>query len=218
MQTISGVLFDLDGTLTYTNELIFATFEYVAQKYVKRTFTKQEIVALWGPTEEVGVAQFVEKEALPEAMEDYYRFYRENHRAMAGLYPGIREIFEFLKQRKIVVGLFTGKGSKTTEITLEEVGIKQYFDMVVSGDDVSNHKPSSEGIHRFLRQYSLDPHNVVMVGDAVADVIAATDAGVLIIAAAWDSYAKEQLLQMQVDSVCHTVEELRLWLDERIQS
>jgi len=49
-------------------------------------------------------------------------------------------------------------------------------------------------------------------------VKAARDAGVEIVAAVWDSYAKEQLLQMQVDCVCHAVEELYSWLQEQIQS
>jgi HAD superfamily hydrolase (TIGR01549 family) len=216
MKEISGVIFDVDGTLTYTNELIFAAFDYLLEKYVGKTYTRPEIVSFWGPTEEVAVGKFIPQEMLPAVMDDYYQFYKSNHQSLAGLHPGMREILEFLKKNNIIIGLFTGKGRRTTDITLDEVGISHYFDMTITGDDVNDHKPSSEGIHKFLDRYSLHPSEVVMVGDAVADIQAARGAGVRVVAAVWDSYAKDEVLQLQVDHVCNTVNELYVWLRDRI--
>ena len=53
MKKFDGIIFDIDGTLTSTNDLIFATFNYVAEKYLKRSYSPKEITALFGPTEEV---------------------------------------------------------------------------------------------------------------------------------------------------------------------
>ncbi|MEE9187629.1 MAG: HAD hydrolase-like protein, partial [Bacteroidota bacterium] len=49
MEKLSCVIFDLDGTLTQTNQLIFAAFNHVAQQYVSKTYSPEEITAMFGP-------------------------------------------------------------------------------------------------------------------------------------------------------------------------
>ncbi len=66
MKRISCVIFDIDGTLTQTNDLIFATFNHVAQRYVGKTFSPPEITAMFGPPEEVAIERLVGEDRLPE--------------------------------------------------------------------------------------------------------------------------------------------------------
>jgi pyrophosphatase PpaX len=202
----------VDGTLTETNELIFATFNYVAEKYLNRRFTPAEITAMFGPPEEVAVERFVGSARYPVAIADFFDFYKSNLRSMAKLHPGMDEILRFLKEKKLLLAVFTGKGSHSTEITLQELGIRQYFDMIVTGQDVVNHKPSSEGIRKVMDRFSLPPDEVLMIGDAVADVKAAHEAGIPIAAVVWDSYAKEKVMNMETDYLFHDVKELHGWL------
>lgn len=63
-----------------------------------------------------------------------------------------------------------------------------------------------------MERFSLSPDEVLMVGDAVADVKASHDAGVQIAAVVWDSYAKEKVLQMKTDFVFHDITEFQSWL------
>ncbi|MBI1807678.1 MAG: HAD family hydrolase [Ignavibacteria bacterium] len=218
MKHISCIIFDLDGTLTQTNELIFATFNHVARKYTDRTYTPQEIVAMFGPPEEVAVENIVGKDRVDEAMDDFLGFYGEHHPRMASAYEGIREMLEFLKNRGILLAIFTGKGKRTALITLEKIGIKSYFDIVVTGSDVRNHKPSAEGIRKVMERFGLEPNQVLMVGDAVSDVRAAHEAGVHIAAVLWDSYGKENVLKMDVDYFFHSVAEFVGWLESAVPS
>lgn len=212
MRRISCIIFDLDGTLTQTNELIFATFNHVAQKYIHRTFSKQEIVAMFGPPEEVAVENIVGKDCVDEAMDEFCQYYEAYHPQMAELHDGMMEVLDYLKRRGIILALFTGKGTRTTLITLEKLGIKQYFDLIVTGNDVENHKPSADGIRKVMAQFGLEPDQVLMVGDAVSDVKAAHEAGVPIAAVLWDSYAKEKVMQMNVDYKFDSVREFVEWL------
>ena len=212
MKKISCVIFDIDGTLAETNELIFASFNYIAEKYLQKHFSPEEITALFGPTEEVAIERLVGTERAPIAVADFFDYYKSNFSSSAKLHEGMVEILEYLKRRKVLLAVFTGKGSRSTELTLEGLGVRHYFDMLVTGDDVKAHKPSAEGIHNVLQQFSLKGDEVLMIGDSVGDVRAAHEAGVPIAAVLWDSYSREKVLAMKTDYLFHDVKELHDWL------
>ena len=211
MERISCIIFDLDGTLAQTIELIFEAFNYIASKYIGKRFSSEEIIGLFGPPEEIAIANMIGEKGLNAAIDDYYRFYTQHHKDMARLHPGVAELLQHLKNNGFLLAVFTGKGKRTTAITLEQCGIRRYFDMIVTGSDVKNHKPSGDGIRKIMRKFGLSPREVVMVGDAVSDVKAAHEAGVQIAAALWDSYGKKNILEMDVDYVFHTVPEFENW-------
>ncbi len=212
------IVFDMDGTLTQTNQLIYDSFNHIAQKYAGRTYTISEITAMFGPPEEEALLAIVRPEQIHEVMKDYLAFYRMHHNQLARLYPGIKEILRYTKEQEKKLALFTGKGIHTTTITLQEFCIDKFFDYVVTGNDVINHKPSSEGLRKIMQNLMLQSHEVLMVGDAVSDVKAAHEAGVKIAAVVWDSYAKEKVLQMETDFVFHDVKEFHNWLKEQFDS
>ena len=138
---IACVIFDMDGTLTRTNELIFESFNHVAEKYTGKRLSPHEIVALFGPPEEGGLAKVVGDESVEEAMDELCEYYQAHHGRLAGLHQGIDNILRYLKNRGTKLAIFTGKGKRTAGITLHELNIAQYFDVVISGSDVVNHKP-----------------------------------------------------------------------------
>ena len=214
---VGGVLFDIDGTLTRTNDLIFATFNYITAKHCGRTYEPREIIALFGPPEEGAIVRLVGEEHLDEAMDDLCAYYRDHHHAMAALHDGMGEVLEFLKGKGIPLGIFTGKGRRTARITLDALGITRYFDLIVSGNDVVRHKPDPEGITRFVRTFALPPGDVLMVGDALGDITASRAAGVISVAVLWDSYDRERVLQAGADLVFHEVGAFHTWLETRVR-
>jgi len=214
MKRLQCIVFDMDGTLTQTNQLIYDSFNYIAQKYAGREYSIPEITAMFGPPEEGALLAIVRQEQIEEVMQDYLHYYQTHHERLARLYPGIEDILRLAKDEGISLALFTGKGIHTTRITLQEFKIEKYFDFVVTGNDVVNHKPSSEGLKKILKHFNLRPEQVLMVGDAVSDVIAAKEAGVKIAAVVWDSYAKDKVVQMETDYTFHHVKEFHDWLIE----
>lgn len=209
---LACVIFDLDGTLTRTNELIFASFNHVAQKYLGKTLTNEEIIGLFGPPEERGMSVLVGSDAAAPAMEDLCDYYKRYHHELASLHHGVEDILRYLQSHGVKIALFTGKGRRTTEITLRELNIHRYFDLIVSGSDVVNHKPHHEGITRVLQTFSLRPSEVLMVGDALADLKASRAAGVRMAAVVWDSYDRDRVMQAHADYLFAEVEELYAWL------
>lgn len=211
MNKFDGIIFDIDGTIVQSNELIFATFNHVTEKFLGKSTSPEEIIALFGPTEGVIIEQLF-SDNFNEVMLDYYKFYKENHSKMAKVFDGITELITELKKRNVLLSVYTGKGKGSTEITLDELGLINLFDMVVTGDDIIGHKPSPEGVDVFVNKYNLNRSRVLMVGDAPPDVKAAKATGIKIASVLWDSYAKEQVLQMGSDYYFETVEELSNFL------
>jgi pyrophosphatase PpaX len=215
LRIFDGIIFDIDGTLTATNELIFATFRHVTKKYLNKSVSDEEIISMFGPTEDVILKEWME-DNYEAARKDYLEYYEEQHHSMADAYPGIKEILLFIKSKNIALSIYTGKGRGSSEITLKKIGIYDLFDMVVTGDDIEGHKPSPEGVTMFLEKFGLNPDRVLMVGDAPADVLAAHNSGIKIASVLWDSYAKEKVLTMKSDYFFETVNEFKHFLDENL--
>jgi len=211
---LSCVIFDVDGTLTQTNELIFASFNHVADKYLGKKLSREEIIALFGPPEEGGLVKLLGEEVGDRAREDLYSFYTEHHQDMASLHSGIEELLVFLRSRGTKLAVFTGKGRRTTDISLGTLNIAQYFEVIVTGTEVANHKPHPEGIQKVIAALGLCPSEVLMVGDAISDIKASRAAGIKVAAAAWDSYDRDRLLQASADYVFHSAGEMLQWLRE----
>ena len=212
MGRYDGIIFDIDGTLTSTNELIFASFNHITKKYLDKSLTNEEVVSLFGPTEDKIIEDWFGENA-EKVKRDYYSFYNDNH-AMANLYPGVKELLQFLKEKNILLSIYTGKGREASLLTLKKLEIYDCFDLIITGSDVKDHKPSPEGIEIFLDKYSLEKERVLMVGDAPADIKAARAAGVQVASAVWDSYAREEVLEMESNFVFHTVEEMKTFFEK----
>ncbi|MEO8230789.1 MAG: HAD family hydrolase [Ignavibacteriota bacterium] len=208
-----GIIFDVDGTLTFTNQLIFDSFNHITKKYLGREYSDDEIIALFGPTEDV-ILKDICKDEYENARKDYYAYYKNNHE-IARLYDGIKELIIDIYNSDILLSIFTGKGRTSALITLDELGLTNYFDMIVSGDDVENHKPSPEGILMFLTKHNFGTSEVLMIGDAPSDIIAAKECGVEIASVVWDSYAVDEVRKLNSTNIFHTVDELRSYIFEK---
>ncbi len=208
---LSCVVFDVDGTLTSTNALIFATFNDVAERHLGRAFTPAEIIGLFGPPEEGAVEKLFGLERVPTIMDEMCAYYREHHRALARLHDGMDEGLRLLHESGIKLAVFTGKGRRTASITLEILGIAGYFDMIVTGNDVMRHKPDPDGLVQVLAGLGVPPGETVMVGDSMADVRASRGAGVTMAAVLWDAYDRQRVVEAGADLVFDTVPEFLAW-------
>lgn len=215
MRHFDGIMFDIDGTLTSTNQLIFQSFNYVTKKYINKTYTDEELIAFFGPTEEAILKDLTGND-FEQARKDYFQFYNDHHKKLADIYPGIRDVLDLIKRRGIPLAVFTGKGKEAAVITLKMLNLYEYFDVIVTGDDVIEHKPSPEGILLFVNKFQFNRERVLLVGDAPADIQAARSAGVKIASVVWDSYAKETVLEAGSDYIFHTVDEMKEFISENI--
>ena len=216
MKNFDGIIFDIDGTLASTHDLIFESFNHVINKYHHKRLTTEEIVALSGPTEDVILKEWM-KDDYEKARKDYFDFYESQHKEMANIFPGLEEVINLIKDKKIPLGIFTGKGRDTSIITLKAIKLHDYFDLIVTGDDVKEHKPAPEGIIKFLNTFNLKPEKVLMVGDTNTDVIASRNAGIKCALVLWDDFSRNNYSNAEADYIFYSVEEFKKFIEENIQ-
>lgn len=200
-------IFDIDGTLTSTNRLIFDSFNHIYDKYFGKILTPKEVIALFGPTEEEIINELFGEDA-GEAIVEYFNYYEKNH-GIAALHEGIAPLLDFLIEQGAHIAAFTGKGRRSAEITLKELGIFGKIGILISGDDVTKKKPSGEGINKILQFYNLKPEDAIMIGDSTADIKAAREAGVAVASVLWDCYSIDAVRGLNGEMLFNTVDELR---------
>ncbi|MGM9931051.1 HAD family hydrolase [Pradoshia sp.] len=185
---LKTILFDFDGTIADTLPAAFDAFRYVFKKYDGKEMTDEDIVQYFGPIEDEMLRKHLEhKDKLNQAIEDFYEQYEKGHdREFEGL-EKIQEMLEQFKEMDLNLGIVTGKSRRSLTFSLEALGIYDYFDVTIAGDDVKNPKPDKEGVEKCMKLLQNKPSEVLFVGDSESDMAAGAAAGVKTAAAQWFS-------------------------------
>lgn len=204
-------IWDLDNTIVGSSKLLWGAFQWVAERFAQRSMTPEEIVALYGPPEDVVIERIVGKDKKEAALRAFYEFYEREHDHLVTLFPKVLEVLSFLRTRGVKQALFTAKGRKSASITLDRLHLAPYFDLVLCGDEVQKAKPYSDGVVHILRYFDVPPGEALYVGDSPLDAQAAHSAGVAFALALWDSFHRHQAENIQAEYVFATPEEMLLW-------
>ena len=210
------LLFDLDNTLAVSEPLIFASFNHVAQKYSNRTYSPDEIRSMYGPPEPGMIVRIVPHQCYDEALKSFYDFYAAHHDEHVRLIPALPPAIKRLHRAGIRMGVITGKGERSTEITLRALGLRQFFGAVVTGEHVQNWKPHPEPAEKALRILEAQPSETLFLGDQLADLGCARAAGIDFAAVLWDSFQSDRLLAAGPDMVFRRPEDFVAWVEENL--
>lgn len=101
---------------------------------------------------------------------------------MTVMYPGVPEVLASLGRAGLRLGIVSSKFRYRIEDILIRGALRQHFDVIVGGEDVTQHKPHPEGLLRALAHLEHTPAQVVYVGDHPVDAEAASRAGVPFVA------------------------------------
>ncbi|HPO50963.1 MAG TPA: HAD family hydrolase, partial [Spirochaetota bacterium] len=153
---IEAILFDFDGTLANTLPLIFDSFRGLFREFKNQEITPAEVESMFGPTE-IGIIKKQFKEKIPEVIEKFYKTYEEKHIDFQHKEEEFIDLLEFIKSKGLKIGIVTGKGRDTLNISLRLLKMDKYFDVLISGDDVQDPKPSPEGIYKALEKINVLP-------------------------------------------------------------
>ncbi len=177
---IETILFDLDGTIIDTNELIIQSFLHVF-----KDSSRDEIIPHMGKTLGEQLQILSGQEEVEDLVKAYRAYNVENHDALIGDFPYVKEVIEALHDAGIKMGIVTTKMRKTSLRGLDRLGITDYMDAIVTIDDVEHAKPHPEPVLKAMSIMGANPAATMMVGDSAADIQAANSAGVISTAVAW---------------------------------
>jgi len=122
-----------------------------------------------------------EEADFEQALPIFTALYRENTSGRSHLYPGIREGLDYLQNAGYPLGCITNKAAQFTEPLLRDLGVRDYFDIVISGDTLPRKKPDPLPLLHAAEHFGVKPDTALMVGDSVSDVKAARAAGFAIV-------------------------------------
>ncbi|MBC7294507.1 MAG: HAD-IA family hydrolase [Thermoleophilia bacterium] len=201
------MVFDLDGTIVDSVELIVASFEHAVREVLGREISRERLLAHVGrPLREQ--MELLSPEHADELVASYREFNHREHDRMLTLYDGTKELLERLRQAQVKLGLVTSKSRYTTQMAFDLTGIEKYFDWTVCADESPRNKPSPDPILFCLAQLAVPKEEAAYVGDSPADIQAAHAAGVQAIAVTWGVFAEEQLRAEKPSVLVHTISEL----------
>jgi phosphoglycolate phosphatase-like HAD superfamily hydrolase len=206
---LRGFIFDVDGTLADTVPICVEAFRRTVLAHAGRDMQREEIVSLFGPTEE-GMLRRVLAGSFAAALPRYLAEYARLHESVAAPFPGLDGALRRLRGAGAPLAVVTGKGARTTELSLRALGLDGLFAPVETGSDDAPIKDRC--IARVLAHWRLPPRRVAYVGDAPADVSAARAAGVVAVAAAWAPGADAAgLARAGPDALFETVADFADW-------
>lgn len=209
---IDTVLFDFDGTVMDTNEVILKSWQHTFRTLENREEKQEILVSTFGEPLETTMKKFFPDVPVDEAVEIYRSYHYDNFGELIRLFPGMKELLAKVKAGGCKTGLVTSRLFKTTMQGLEHYEIKDYFDAIVTAEDTDRHKPDPQPINVALEKLGSAPETSIMLGDTGFDLMCAKNAGVRSVLVAWslalDRSAAEDMGDAAPDYVITEPEEL----------
>jgi len=148
------------------------------------------------------------------ALPIFIEFYRENTSGRSHLYPGIREGLDCLQDAGYPLGCVTNKAAQFTEPLLRDLGVRDYFDIVISGDTLPRKKPDPLPLLYAAEHFRVAPQTALMVGDSVSDVKAARAAGFTIVCMSYGYNHGLDIRTAEPDAVIDSLVEIKGLLEQ----
>jgi pyrophosphatase PpaX len=189
-----AVLFDLDGTLIDSIELILKSARHAFTGRDGYIPSDAEWLSHVGTPLATTFRRYARDEADVDALIAKYREYQlAHHDRLTRAYEAVIDTLNALRARGHLLGVVTSKTEWLARRGLEHVGLGNHFDIIVGCDSCTRHKPDPEPVLFALRHLRRAPGEAVFVGDSVHDMAAGNAASVVTVAALWGPFSREDL-------------------------
>ena len=193
-----AVLFDLDGTLIDSIELILNSARHAFRDRSGRVPDDAEWRSLIGMPLEASFRRYASDDAEVASLLGKYREYQlANHDRLVKCYDEVVETVDFIRATGHPVAIVTSKTTTMTRRGLDVSGLGAHVDLIIGCDVCERHKPDPQPVEIALSRLGYAPDEAVFVGDSVYDMLAGNAAGVTTIAALWGPFTREDLAASQ---------------------
>jgi pyrophosphatase PpaX len=173
---IKAVLFDLDGTLIDTNDLIIQSFKHTYRKHLNIDVPDSEIVMHFGEPLLATLARY--DEANADILIQTYRAHNEaDHDELTKEILGVKETLRELKTLGIKIGVVTSKRRELAIRGLELFNLHELMEVIITPEDTVKHKPEAEPVLKACELLKILPKEALMVGDSHYDILCGKNAG-----------------------------------------
>ena len=217
MPTIRTVLFDLDGTLIDSVQLILDSYHHALAAHGLPPLSDEEWLQGVGTPLTSQFAPWKDEHGTMETLIASYREYNlANHDRMVREFPGVVDAVRAVRARGCRTGLVTSKARSGALRGLRLVGLEDAMDVLVCADEVINPKPHPEPVEKAVRLLGAYPATTVYVGDSVHDLRSGRGAGVRTAAVLWGPFSRAQLAPEEPDFWIERPDEIPRLLDREL--
>jgi pyrophosphatase PpaX len=181
MKQYKTYLFDVDGTLLDTTELIYQSFLNSCRVYGNFDVTREEVYKHIGIPLRTQLELYLGKKSDSQYTElyDFHRnyqksIYKKTLKAYSGVVAGIQE----LAKRGAQLGIVSSRTRDSLDRYLKYVGIFDHFSVISTPEVTENHKPHPEPVLWALEQLKAKAEDTIFIGDATVDIASGNSAGV----------------------------------------
>ena len=160
-----AIIYDCDGTLLDSKNVTIETYEYM----IGRKLTQGEMEKVFHQTQIESFKMF-----NLERIENMYKEIDDSIKP----FDGVMNLLKAVKRLGIHQAMATNRNTEAANLALNGYGLQKYIETVVHADMVLNPKPSGEMLLKYMDMMKLEKHEVLFVGNAITDHMAAIDAGI----------------------------------------
>jgi pyrophosphatase PpaX len=207
MAKLTTLLFDFDGTLLDTNELIIQTFQTVLNAHYPGRFEREHILPFLGPTLK-DAFDSIDPAKSEELIAEYRTWNFANHDAFATEFDGVSETLRQLKNAGFKMAIVSTKRNSMIKKGLQLMSAEDLFDTVIGLDDVVHAKPHPEPLLLAMERLNSTPEESMMIGDNIHDILGGKNAGVRTAGVAWSLKGEEFIRGLEPDFVLQHISDL----------
>ncbi|GAA2160893.1 pyrophosphatase PpaX [Humibacillus xanthopallidus] len=204
----STAVFDLDGTLADTINLIVESYQHAFRTVLGRE-EDPEVIKSWIGRPLIGAFRDHSPEQADELYATYLQWNSDNTERLIRTYDGVIDVLGDLREAGVHVGIATSKRRESAQQAMDILGISQHVDVLVAMEDTERHKPDPTPLLLALERMGRSSNAAVYVGDAVVDVLAGKAAGMDTLAVTWGAGQREALHAVRPTVVASSADELR---------
>jgi pyrophosphatase PpaX len=189
-----AVLFDLDGTLVDTIELLLNSVRHAFAGRPGRGPTTAEWMAGIGTPLATQLEPWASDESdLRTLVESYRSYQRANHDQLTRCYENVLPTIQRLDELGYPMAVVTSKANDIALRSVVHVGLDRYLRVIVGVESTARHKPDPEPVRYAVERLGARLADAVFVGDSPHDVVAGNAAGVTTVGALWGPFSRATL-------------------------
>jgi pyrophosphatase PpaX len=223
---VVSVLFDLDGTVVDTVDLILAAHAHAFRQHLAGPGPPPAtIIGNMGRSLAAALGEYAMADGQTEAdrvvaemLRTYRAFQRDHYERLMRPVDGMDQALTTLTERGYVLGVVTSKVEWMARLTLGHYDLERFFPIGVFHDDTVRHKPEPDPLLEAARRGGFSPARAVYVGDSTHDIRAGRAAGMGTVAALWGPYEREDLEREGPDALAEAPSDLLALLGDAAPS
>ena len=184
---IDTVLYDFDGTIMDTNDVIIGSWQHVYKTLRGEKGDLTYILSTFGEPLEYSMETSFPEVSKEESVKIYRDWQKEHFLDMIHLFPGVEEMLAEVKARGYRTSIATSRLSESLHRALSHFDLYKYFDAIVAVEDIEEAKPAPDTIFKALDKLNAKPENAIMMGDSRLDILCARNAGVPSVLVGWSA-------------------------------